>query len=262
MNVPIKMLGIITALFWIILISFIVSAGYALKSVNFNVGKPEFIPTPAGDITFSLPLYVDNAGYYDLKGFNITTAVYGQHDEELAKDSTYIQTIPKGQQMTIAHNATLKMEQLTKNQAQILFNDTKLTLVTTAGFDFAELMPTQLTTNFTYEWGAPFHNLALGPPQYNAPTRSGVRMTLPMSFNNHAAFDIVGNVSAKIYDNTGKALSESQTTIFAPSKTHFAGELVFLLPIDAASAPSSDGQVELFFETSVFKYGPLVIPYG
>ena len=263
MNVPIRMLGIITLIFWIILIAFIASAAYAIKDINFNVGKPEFAPTPSGDIKSSLPLYIDNTGYYDLKGFNITTVVFSENDHELVTDSTFVPVISKGQNATIVHNVTLHAGQLAERNPQLMLNDTEFNIVVAAGFDFAKLMPTQLSTNFTYPWGAPFHNLALGLPRYSTTGPSITQAALTLSFDNHAAFDIVGAVSAKIYDSDGKALAESQTPIAAPMQTHFTVEIVF--PLSADSAPESslaEGHVELFFSTPAFEYGPVVIPYG
>jgi len=145
----------------------------------------------------------------------------------------------------------------------VLLDDAKFNVVVAAGFDFAELMPTQLSTNLTHAGGAPFHNLLLGQPQYITVNRQNTQVSLPLSFNNNAAFDIFGTVSARIYDNDGRVKAETQAPIATPMLTHFTGKLVFLLPADSASQSSfTEGHAELFFSTSVFEYGPVVIPHS
>lgn len=217
MNVPIRMLGIANMIFWIVLVAFIASAGYSIKDINFNAGEPTLATNANGNLTLTFPLYIDNQGYYGLKAFNITTIVYGDQDDEITKTSTFVPTIFKGQTTTILHNVTLNIKQLAETNPQLLLNDSNLNARVAAGFDFAELMPVQLSTNFTFPWGAPFHNLVLGQPQYSIVSRSNARITVPLSFENHAAFGIAGEILASIYNGQGALLAESQTQLSAPA---------------------------------------------
>lgn len=259
MNVPIRMLGIANMIFWIVLIAFIASAGYSIKDLNFNAGDPTLAPTEDGNLTLTFPLYIDNQGYYGLKAFNITTIVYSDKSNEITKTSTFMPTIFQGQTTTILHNVTLSIKQLAESNPQLLLNDSNLNARVAAGFDFAELMPVRLSTNFTFPWGAPFHNLVLGQPQYSLVSRSNMRVTVPLSFENHAAFDIAGEILARIHDVRDASLAESQTTLSVPAGSDFMGELSFTLPVDAASQTVTEGgYVEVFFSTSLFEYGPMV----
>ena len=54
MNVPIRMLGVATTIFWILLAAFIALAAYSVKDLNFNLGEPEFSAAPNGDLILSL----------------------------------------------------------------------------------------------------------------------------------------------------------------------------------------------------------------
>jgi hypothetical protein len=259
MNVPIRMLGIANMIFWIVLIAFIASAGYSIKDIKFNAGEPTLATNADGNLTLTFPLYIDNQGYYGLEAFNITTIIYGDQDEEVTKTSTFVPTIFKGQTTTILHNVTLSIKQLAQTNPQLLLNDSSLNARVAAGFDFAELMPVQLSTNFTFPWGAPFHNLVLGQPQYSIVSSSSARVTVPLSFDNHAAFDIAGEISASLDDGQGALLAKSQTHLSAPAGSRFSGELSFTLPDDAASQISSEGgHVEIFFSSPLFEYGPMV----
>ena len=262
MNVPIRMLGIVTLIFWTILIGFIASAGYSMKDVKFDVGEPEFTANENGDVTFCLPFYVGNDGYFSLKALNITTIIYGEQGSELAKNSTFVATIERGQTVTILHNVTVSVRQLVEENQQLLLNDTILNAEAMVELEFAELMPVQLSTNFTLPWGAPFHSLMLDEPQYGGTRQSKIGVAVPLSFGNHAVFDIDGTISAGLYDNSGALLAESQTQVSVPARSTFNGELSFLAPLSIVSQSSVGGHVKLSFSTSLFEFGPVVIPYG
>ena len=110
MNVPIRILGIAASIFWVILIAFVVSAGYSIKDMNFRFGEPQFSPTPSRDLMFSLPLYIDNRGFYSLKAFNLTTVFSDAEGAEISKATSFVPVIPQGQSLAILHNATLRMD--------------------------------------------------------------------------------------------------------------------------------------------------------
>src|SRR4030067_3533387 len=135
MNVPIRMLGIATSIFWIILIGYFASAAYSFKDLNFNFGEPQFTTTPTNDLMFSMPVYIDNRGYYSLKEFNLTTVFSDMEGAELSNSSTFVPIITHGQNLTIIHNVTLSTVSLTEKE-QYLFNDSSLNLMVVAGLNF------------------------------------------------------------------------------------------------------------------------------
>ncbi len=262
MNVPIRILSITNLVFWALLIAFIASAGYSMKDVNLDVGEPVFNAAANGELTVTLPLVVDNKGYHSLKSLNITTAVHGEKGNEVAKTSTFVPIIVKGYKASILHNVTLNVRQLVEENPQLLLNDGWFGARITTGFNFAEIIPVQLSTNFAVPWGAPFSNLAVGQPQHAIVSPSSSRVTVTVSFENHASFNLTGIVLAKNFDTQGVLLAESQIPLFAQSGSNFAGELCFVMPLDKASSFSESGQVKIFFSTSLFEYGPVVTRHG
>jgi hypothetical protein len=263
MNVPIRMLGIATSIFWIFLVAFIVSAAYSVKDLSFDMGEPQFAATPDGQLLFSLPLYIDNRGYYSLKGLNLSTVFSDVEGSEISRASTYVAVIPHGKNVTILHNVTLGMDSLFGSREQYLFHDSNFTAAVMAGLNFAELFPAQISTNFSYPWGAPFYNFALGQPSFGRfnVTHSVVRV--PMSFENHAAFDLVGNIRVELYDGADAFLGETQTLFSVPQFSSYNGDVEFHVPLNMASLSASrNGHFEVYFSTALFEYGPLVIPYG
>ena len=263
MNVPIRILSIATLTFWVILIAFLASVAYSVKDLSFGFGEPQFTIAPDGKLVFSLPLYIDNRGYYSLKEFYLSTVFSDAEGAEISRANTFVPVIPHGENITIMHNVTLSTDSLLERGEQYLFHDNNLNVSVTAGLNFAELLPAQISTNFTFPWGAPFYNFALGEPtfgQFNL-THSGV--TVPMSFENHAVFDLVGNIRVELYDSVGSLLGESQTIVDVPQGSSYDGSVAFQVPLNTASlSTAQNGHFNVYFDTGLFNYGPLVIPYG
>jgi hypothetical protein len=263
MNVPIRMLGIATSIFWILLVAFIALAAYSVKDLNFDFGEPQFTIAPDGELIFSLPLSVDNRGYYSLKEFHLSTVFSDAEGVEISRANTFVPVIPRGENMTILHNVTLSTASLLEKGEQYLFNDSNLNVSVTAGLNFAELLPAQISTNFTFPWGAPFYNFALGEPLYGRFDSTHGAVAVPMSFENHAVFDVAGNIRVELYDSVGSLLGESQTIVDVPQGSSYAGSVAFHVPLNAASlSAAQNGHFNVYFDIGLFEYGPLVIPYG
>jgi hypothetical protein len=263
MNVPIRMLGIATLFFWIILIGFIASAAYSIKDLNIGFGEPQFAVASNHELLFSLPLHIDNKGYYSLKSFNITTVLSDAEGSEISSASAFVPTIPQGQNITIFHNVTLAVDSLLEKGGRYLFNDDNFTASVTAGLNFAELIPAKISTNMTYPWGAPFYNFMLGPPSYELLDSANSRVAVPLSFENHATFDLAGNMRIELYNSGNSLFGESQATFNVPQGSRYNGNLEFHMPLNTASlSAAQSGHFDVFFSTSFFEYGPLVVPYG
>ena len=84
-----------------------------------------------------------------------------------------------------------------------------------------------------------------------------------MSFENHAIFDIAGNIRIELYDSGDSLLSESQTVLYVPQYSSYEDTIEFTLPLSASSLSTvQSGHFEVYFDIGVAQYGPLVIPYG
>ena len=263
MNVPIRMLGIATSIFWIMLIAFVALAAYSVKDLNVNFGEPQFTASPDGELMLSLPLYIDNRGYSNLKQFHLSTVFSDAEGEEISSDNTFVPVIPHGENVTVWHNVTLSMVSLLEKGEQYFFNDNNLNVSITARLTFAELLPAQIATNFSFPWGAPFYNFALGEPSYERVDSTQVAVVVPMSFENHAAFDVAGNIRIELYDDVDSLLGESQTVVYVPQQSAYEGDLEFYVPLSAVSFSSAqNGHFNVYFDMGLAEYGPLVIPYG
>lgn len=263
MNVPIRALGIATSIFWILLIAFIALSAYSFKDLDFNLGEPQFTTASDGQLLFSFPLFIDNKGYCNLKEFNLFTVFLNSESAEIWRVNTFVPVISRGENVTIFHNVTISLDSLLKNAEQYILNDNNLTASITAELALAELLPTQISTNFVFPWGAPFYNFTLGLPSFERFNFTHSVVSVPMSFENHAAFDISGDIRVEPFDSLVSSLGESQTWFYVPQYSSCKGNLEFHVPFNTASSSAAhNGHFNVYFSTPLFEYGPLVIPYG
>jgi hypothetical protein len=256
------MLGIATVIFWILLAAFIASAAYSLKDLHFGAGEPQFTTTSSHGLALTLPLFIDNEGYYSLKGFNLTTIFSDGEGLEISRASSFYASIPQGENVSILHNVTVGLDGLAERASQYLFEDANLTCQVSAGLNFAEIIPTQLSVSVTFPWGAPLYHFSLGEPQLSWSNPYYLAAKVPLTFENHATFDLDGNVTVKLFDGQDTLLAESQAAINATKNTRYKGDLNISVPASAASAGNLIGHYKVYFSTTMFEYVPVVIPYG
>ncbi|MEM3442152.1 MAG: hypothetical protein QXV09_07720, partial [Candidatus Bathyarchaeia archaeon] len=153
MNVAIRALSLATTIFWILLIAFITLSAFSLKDLNFSLDEPKFTVTAEGELLFSLPLSIENREYCDLKDFQLATVFSDATGKVISTAKSSVPLILRGESVTLVHNATLSMDDMLENAGQYLFNDANLTAQVAAGLTFADFLPAQISTNFTFPWG-------------------------------------------------------------------------------------------------------------
>ncbi len=263
MKVPIRAIGIAMSIFWIFLIVFSVSAFYSLKDIELEFGEPQISLISSDSVLFSFPIVVVNKGYYGLASLNVSTGIFGVENRTIGWGFSFIPIIGRGEAVNTTHNLELNLTGLLQSYPDFFFNDTKLEVNRTVSMRAAEVIPIQVSSNNSIDWGAPLYNFTLGTPKFEAPTFPS-RMTrwkvvLPMSFENHAFFDLTGTVHMRMYNSTNLCIGEEQIAIESSQSSIYCGNAEFYIP---AAGLTEDGHFELFFTASFFSYGPLVVPYG
>ncbi len=262
MNVPIRMVGIATVIFWVFLVTFIALAAYSIQDLDLDIGETQVSTTPNGELVFSFPVSINNKGYCNLNDLRITTVLSDVNGAEISTTSTSIPIIPQGESVATSHNVTLNMNDLIQKGEQYLLEDQSLAASVTTGLTLAELLPIQISTNSTYPWGAPFYQFGMGQPSVNNFNVTHYRVTVPVSFENHAVFDLTGKIRVQLYGSDETLLSETQTDFSAPRQSSYADEVEFQVALNPESLSNQSGYFKVYFSTSLFEYGPLVIPYG
>ena len=262
MKVPIRMLGIAIAVIWVLLIAFIVLAAYSVTDLRFNVDEPQFNTDSSGQLVLNLPLIIDNGGYYSLKEFKISTLVSNVEGLEISRADTFIPIIPSGEIVTINHNVPIDLEEIFSNDEKYLFEDSELQISLSVGLNFAEILPSQISTNFTFPWGAPFSDFEFDQGDINRFNLTHSIITIPMSFVNNAFIDVAGSISLELCNENNSVLSETQELISVSPQTSYEDSLELIVPItENGLTDIQNGHFNLFFSTLLFEYGPLVIPY-
>ncbi len=265
MNVPIRILGVASTIFWVFLIAFVALAAYSVKDLSVDFGEPDFSLTAEGRLSLALPLYVDNRGYYNLKEFFISTIFLDYEGEEISRAETYLPVILHGENLTIIHNVALDPISLLGRDGQYLFHDNDLSVSFKAGLNFADVLPSEISANFTFPWGAPFYNFDVGELSFNLVDFTHATASVPVSFENHAFFDLAGNIRMELYDCEDSLLTESQTVLYVPRQSSYDGNMEFNIPLTAASllsfSTAQSGHLDVYFDIGFAQYGPLVIPY-
>jgi hypothetical protein len=259
MRVPIRMIGIATAFFWIFLIAFFISAVYSIKDLNFDFGNPQMSLNEDNRVIFSLPITIANKGFYDIGSFNMSTEILDKEGYTITRGSTFTPVIPKNDVVTLTHNMTIDVNDLLQADKNYLFNDTQLKIYEVVGLEIADVIPVHASTNLSMLWGAPLYNFSLGEPIYAPYNLTHFRVTVPISFENHAFFDLVGSVRTRMYNSTGARVGRGRTSLEAYANSPYEGFVEFYVSM-AGTTPT--GRFEISFSTSIFDYGPLVIPYG
>jgi len=252
------MISIATTFFWIFLIVFLVSAVYSVKDVRFDFGEAQIGLTSDNKILFSLPIAIDNKGYYNIGCFNVTTEILDKEGFMITRASTFIPVIEKSRQAMATHNVTIDVNDLLQNSQDYLFNDTELEVHETVGIKLAEVIPVQASTNLSMPWGAPLYNFTLGKIEYAGFNGTHMTATIPINFENHASFDLTGNIQMRMYNSINILVSEGQTTIEAIQNISYQGDVELNVPITEIT---ENGYFEVYFSTLFFDFGPLVIPY-
>lgn len=259
MNIPIRMIGIATTIFWAFLIAFAATAMYSVKDVGFAFGDAQTGFTADNKILLSIPITIVNKGFYDIGYFTVASQISDQEGNLMANETTVEPVIRKGAEVMVFHNLTLDPNELLRNNQNLLFNDTEMRVHETVGMTIAEAIPVTAEGNFTMPWGAPLYNFAIGTPEYSVHNMTHVRVSVPVSFENHASFALAGDLQLSMFNSNGLAVGHGETAVYAWQFSPYSGVLELYVQM-ADVTPS--GRFELFLASPIINCGPWVIPYG
>jgi len=259
MRIAIRMIGIATTFFWIFLIAFFASAAVSAKDIQFNFGQPRTSINSHNELLISLPVSIVNRGFYNIGDFGITSVVRDAEGDEITRGSTLVPVIRRDEEITAHHNMTLSISEMLQRSENYLFNDSELRFYVAVGLSLAQLIPVEAQANFTIPWGAPLYNFSLGTPQYSPHNATHFRVLIPVSFENHASFDLMGQLQVRMLNSGNLPVGEGETSIDTPQQSGHDGLLELYV---AMSRITATGCFEANLFSPSFNYGPWVIPYG
>jgi hypothetical protein len=243
------------SVFWIILLLFTVTVAYSALQIRPSFSEPSV--SSSGDmLTASLPMILYNGGFYDISKFNITTLVKDHRGQTITRSSTFVPVISGGANATITHKMSLSIKQAaTGNLSHLLFNDSELDVEAAVRLVYAGAFPIEISLNLSMPWGAPFANLTVGDASTRPLNLTHVRVLLPLSFENHSFLEMNGTVRLEIVDQLNHVVGNGSTGFTVSPDNRFETDVEILVSGD----PSNIREAHLYFQTSFFDYGPVVI---
>ena len=250
MKQAVQALGWASNIFWIILLFFTVTVVYSAFQIRPGLGEEPSTSTLGGTMTFSLPFYLYNGGFYNISGLTITTLIRDENSALISDSSTPPQFIRRGTNVSITHRISISISQMTtETLSYLLFNDSIFNAEIGLKLNYAKAVPFKVSINRTMDWGAPLSNLTLGTP---TPTRTGA--VVPLSFENHSYFELNGTITLELVNIANQVVGEGNTNInVQPQSRYRTGVDVSI------SGDPTNIRARLYIQTSVFNYGPLVI---
>lgn len=252
MKHAIRALGWATAVFWILVILFSVTVVYSAMQIRMNrVEEEPEVTYSNGAITMSIPFSISNGGLYDISELNITTHVVAEN-ETVSRTTTQVPTISRGDTANETYDISVSLDHILANLTYMLFIDTDLEVEISVALTYAHAIPLKISYNETLQWGAPFYNLSINiPPVSPQPANASV------SFENHAFFGLNGTIGLQIMDSSGELIGSGTTDRFyvpprAPSTS---------LQVTIIGDLGDMAEVHLYFYTSVFSFGPVVMSF-
>jgi len=251
MKPAIRALSIATKILLILVIIFSITAVYSAANVRISFGEPH-TSSSDGIILLSTPLFINNTGFYEITNLNITAHIEDRDNRTVSTSTTIVPTIPPNKNIQKTHNITLNLKNLTKELPYLAFNDSIFNMHTFVALRFANVIPIQMSTNATMPWGAPLYNFSVGTISLNHAKKL---VTVALSFENHAFFSINGIIYLEVYNGKNEQIGTSEVTIDVSSGLRFDDFVE--ISVDPSKL-TREGQIRIFFETSMLSVGPII----
>jgi hypothetical protein len=236
---------------------FTATALYSVFQLRVDFGEPQ-TSISGGTITMSQPFSIENNGLYGINDLNLTTILQEHNGMPVSTASTVSHLIPTGGRLDSALNISISLNDMTSaGLSHLLFNDTTLNFEMSLALRYADIIPFRISTNNTLPWGAPLYNLTIGNIIINPSGTANVGVNLPLSFENHSFFDLNGTVRAEIINTLDQQVSTTTAPINAPPQSGYSTQLQFIVPMGSVGNLK---EARIYFDTSVFSYGPVVVP--
>ena len=252
MIVTTRILSISTFVLWVIIIFFFATSVYSVMNLRVEAGQVEMVPSGSG-ISFSLPFSIDNGGYYELSGLNLTTRVTDPNGKVIDLTETFIPSIPQGSMVNSSHTVSVEVDEImSMDHVTLLLEDDEFLIEIFAGLEFADTVPVELSLNTSIPWGAPFANFFIGDISVTQIDETRARLSIPMSFDNHAVLDISGTLTLELYNDNEEFIASGTNAIDVPSQGGYRSALLLEADYQDLLKLTNSGNVHMIFETTLF----------
>lgn len=260
MKHAVRALGWATKAFWVLIIAFTGTAIYSALNLRISRGQPQVFSSSNGPLVLSLPLLINNTGYYDLSELNATVYLMDDNNSFVSASSTFVPLVPRDSVFSTATNISLDMNDFIQGAPSYLFNDTVFNVDTSLSLRYAYAFAFGFSQNTTIDWGAPLYDFSPGHISYQPHNSTHQMATIPLSFENHSTFfSVTGTVCVEMYNEMNDFTGSGALIVdVAPHSTYENHIEVFV----ESSTLTGSGMLCYYFDTSMFSFGPLAMSYG
>jgi len=253
MRQSIRALGWTITISMLVLLTFLVTAVYsAVQTVFMDQGirlnDPQ--PTLSGDkMILSVPVEVNNTGWYDITDFRITTTLKDWRGIALAANTTSIEEVKSGAFRQVVHEFSVGFGDILLDMTYIMFNDTEFKIDMSVGFKYAYALGFQRTaTNMSVPWGAPLYGFevtGIGQPVANG---SHLLMPVAVYVENHSFLDIAGDLNLKFYNSLGRYVGSGKGPFHVLPGSRLNRPIDVAVSVDKPADFTGKGYAEVFLE--------------
>lgn len=266
MKQSIRALGWATKILWIATVAFMATSLYSplklLLEGQIQPGSPQ-VSFSNGTIAMSIPFFINNTGFYDISALKVSTSVADQNGRLISTSTTFVENIPRGESVNETHVMSISLDGIvSKNLTYLFFNDTTCNLNASVGLNIAHVIPLQVSTNTTWNWGAPLYNLSIGKVSFpDLCNSTHCNTTVWLGFENHADFSVDGAIRLEIFNEGDEYVGFGSSSVNAPSKSEYDKMVTIYIPLDNLSKITDTGKVHAYFESPLvsleweFAYG-------
>jgi len=204
-------------------------------------------------LVLSIPVTVNNTGYYDITDFEITTMLRDSDGRTLSSSSSTIKEIKKRSTESRSHNLSLSLTDIFSNLSYLLSRDTEFRIDFSVKFRYAYALGFNLAmTNMSVPWGAPLYGLALKEP--GLPKFNGTHLTIDViiEVENHSFFDVNGNLNLKIYNEDDVYIGSGRGAVNIPRGSRLSGPVETVIQVTNPLDFTGEGYLEVYLELPMF----------
>ena len=205
-----------------------------------------------GNVRLSLPILVNNTGYYEIDEFRIATTLKDENGRLIVTNSTLMKNIGRGEFKYGTHMVSLSFADIFSKMRAYLFNDTNIKLSILIGFKYASVLEFQVSmVNVSIPWRAPFYGLRLKSLILRESNGTHLFFDLDMDVENHFVSDIGGLLCLTIYNEKGMRVGEGVGLLYLPSGERLEEPIMVVASLTDPEAFTGKGYAEITFQLPV-----------
>ena len=256
MQQSIRALGWTATILTIVLFIFLASLFYSILQVvilapGIKIGglESEF---KDGNVRLSLPILINNTGYYEIDEFKVATALRDENGRLIATNSTLMRNIGRGEFKYEKHVISLSFADIISKMKSYLFNDANIRFSILIGFKYASVLEFQVSmVNVSIPWRAPFYGLRLKSLIFRGSNGTHLFFNLDMDIENHFVSDIGGLLRLTIYNEKAVRVGEGVGLLYLPSGKRLEKPIMVVASLTNPEAFTGKGYAEISFQLPV-----------